>query len=116
MKVRTSIFYAFSAVAGAAIGFGLSLPPGRVNHPFFWAAIASCLIWAVLLAVGFAPATKKKYRRLVIRFVTYEEAQRLMELTADFPEPERWVIAQPEEDKNRKPGWVYLERRGRVES
>jgi hypothetical protein len=55
-----------------------------------------------------------KYRRITIRFVSYSEAERLIRESADKPEPEKWVIAVPEEDRNRIGGWVYLERRVRI--
>ncbi len=55
----------------------------------------------------------KRYRRLELKRVNYLEAEAMLTLSADKPEPLRWCIA-PEEDHNRMIGTVYLERRERI--
>jgi len=42
------------------------------------------------------------------------EADRLMRETSDLPETERWVIAVPEEDSNRKYSVVHMCRQTRI--
>jgi hypothetical protein len=56
--------------------------------------------WRKLLDFLFPPRRK----RLELRYLSYAEADRLLEETDDV-----WTIA-PEEDTNRVIGYVYLER------
>ncbi len=47
--------------------------------------------------------------------MSYTEGDRLIRESADKPEHEQWVLAIPEEDRNRAFGLVvYLERRERI--
>ena len=54
------------------------------------------------------------YRRLELKFVNYSEGDKLIRQSAGKPESEKWVIAKPEEDRNRRLGMVYLERKERI--
>ena len=53
---------------------------------------------------------KSKYRRLELRFVSFQEGDKLIRESAGKSESEQWHIAK-EEDTNRSYGTVYLERR-----
>lgn len=55
----------------------------------------------------------KRYRRLELRICGYSEADVLIREGVGKPEHEQWVLAR-EEDSNRVPGMVWLERRERV--
>lgn len=52
-----------------------------------------------------------RYRRLEIVFVPYAKADALIRGNLGKPESEQWVLAQPEEDRNRAFGHAYLERK-----
>lgn len=56
----------------------------------------------------------KKYRRLEIKCCTYATGDILIRQNVGKPECEQWVLAIPEEDRNRVIGVVYLERRERI--
>ena len=53
------------------------------------------------------------YRVLETRFVSYPEADKMIRLTEDSSESEKWVLAK-EEDTNRIIGMVYLCRKIRI--
>lgn len=55
-----------------------------------------------------------RYQRLELRTANYVEADRLIRSTAYLPEPERWRLAIPEEDRDHAFNVVYLERRVRI--
>lgn len=55
----------------------------------------------------------KRYERIDYRCVTYLEGDRMIRATAHMAEHEQWVLA-PEEDHNRIPLIVFLERRKRI--
>lgn len=54
-----------------------------------------------------------RYRRLELRAVSYEVADRLIRESANKAKHEQWSIAR-EEDGNRVIGVVWLERRERI--
>jgi len=57
----------------------------------------------------------KRYRRLEFRAVSYAEGDRLIRASVGKPERDQWVLAIPEEDRNRAIGLVVmLERRERI--
>lgn len=56
---------------------------------------------------------KPKYRRLELKFVDYATGDKMIRGNEGKPESEQWVIAK-EEDTNYSIGWVYLERREKV--
>lgn len=56
---------------------------------------------------------KPKYRRLELRLVSYEEADRMIRQNEGKSESEQWVLAH-EEARNRIPLMVYLERREKI--
>jgi hypothetical protein len=56
---------------------------------------------------------KPAYRRLELKFVTWHEADALIRQNSKEPPPLRWEIA-PEEDHNRRIGFVYIERKERI--
>ncbi len=54
------------------------------------------------------------YRRLELRCVTYAHGDTLIRGSAEKPESKRWKLATFEEDRNRRIGFVFIERRERV--
>lgn len=55
----------------------------------------------------------KRYRRLEMKRVAWQDGDILIRSNEGKPENEQWVIAR-EEDNNFNYGWVYLERRERI--
>lgn len=56
----------------------------------------------------------KRYRRLELRFLNYEDADRLIKQNAIFSDTtQHWVIAK-EEDTNNLYGFVWIERKERI--
>ena len=56
----------------------------------------------------------KRYHRLEYRLMPVWEADKLIHETSTLSETERWVIAIPEEDSNRKYSVVHMCRQIRI--
>ncbi len=54
------------------------------------------------------------YRRLELRSVTWNDAEKMLSVSEGPNESDRWRLAVPEEDNNQQYGMVYLERRERI--
>lgn len=55
----------------------------------------------------------KRYKRLELKFCSWDEGDRLIKANQFGIEEEQWHIAN-EEDNNKSIGWVWLERKKRI--
>lgn len=71
------------------------------------------VLWAitVLTIANMARPKKPRYKQLEIKFVTFAEAEEIIERTANQPEPEQWRIVK---DSAARSGMVMIERRERI--
>lgn len=56
----------------------------------------------------------RRYKRLELKYVSWTVGNEMIKGNANKPEPERWVLAKPEEDNNHRVGMVFLERKKRI--
>lgn len=81
----------------ALTGFGLLLASMAVG--FTLGAVGYC----IFLLLRWRATKRRENKNRIVRFVSYEEAETLLK--------QGWILAIPEEDTNRRIGWVYLERK-----
>lgn len=56
----------------------------------------------------------KRYRSIERRFVSYAEADKLIDSSVGKPESEQWIIDFERENENQCYGFVHMQRRVRI--